>query len=517
MAGEDKFAEAVRSRAAEFFDPAVQWQRALWNTGLVLSLKEILEASDAVREGALHPAALKWLANSVHGMISSDPGCGTESERKAVGVVLTKDLSSGGVGYFELDHWTRTIEGSYLSRWSKAVAQAQRPSREQSSRALASHLLDLGFSSKGLGHWLRDLAKEEAPEIFESANEMVSQGTSTFEVMLLFERPPPARIARPEEWRDASAVSQWLRANGHKPERQHGGLLLQIDAWDSGGAADQAADVVDRLLARVRVGTRERIQVKRHAHMGGSSGVVLDLRRARRAEVRALEREKRLLDLERSGPVDDALELLSHLIEAPAPVAASGGWSAVESLLSGPGDETKGITAERLGYLVACSWPRAELTTLAWIRQRHPFCDELASKLSSPSTNRERAQLLLEQISEGLDLKLETSPDRMAARRVEKLASTPRVKLEAIQRSAEASLRRLYRQRNLVVHGGQVRSTALAAALRTASPLVGAGLDRITHAFLTRGVSPLQLAAQAQMEVARTGSAGAPPLTAMLE
>lgn len=111
MAGEDKFAEAVRSRAAEFFDPAVQWQRALWNTGLVLSLKEILEASDAVREGALHPAALKWLANSVHGMISTDPGCGTENERKAVGVVLTKDLSSGGVGYFELDHWTRTIEG----------------------------------------------------------------------------------------------------------------------------------------------------------------------------------------------------------------------------------------------------------------------------------------------------------------------------------------------------------------------------------------------------------------------
>lgn len=49
MAGENSFAEAVRSRTGEFFDPAVRWQRALWNTGLTLSLKEILEAGDAVQ------------------------------------------------------------------------------------------------------------------------------------------------------------------------------------------------------------------------------------------------------------------------------------------------------------------------------------------------------------------------------------------------------------------------------------------------------------------------------------
>jgi hypothetical protein len=525
MVGENSFAEAVRSRTGEFFDPAVRWQRALWNTGLTLSLKEILEAGDAVREGALHPAALKWLANSVHGMISGDPGSGSENERKALGVILTRDLSSGGVGYFELGHWTQTVEASYLSRWAKAVTAEQRPSREQTARALASHLLDLGFSSKWLRHWLRELEAETAAEIFEKADELVQRGKSTFELMLLFDKPPPARIAKPEEWRDAVAVSKWLRENGHKPDRQHGGLLLHIEAWDSGAAADQAADVVDRLLARVRVGTRESIEMRRHAHLGGDSGaaldgdpgVVLDLKRTRRAEVRALEREKRLLELKRTGPVDDALELLSHIIDAPAPVAVAGGWSAVESLLSGPGDETKGVTAERLGYLVACSWPRAELTTLAWLRQKDSVDDELSKGLASCSTNRERAQLLLDQIAMGNNLEFENPQDGMAARRIEKLATTPRQKLEAVQRSAETSLRRLYRQRNLVVHGGQVHGIALAAALRTASPLVGAGLDRITHAFLTRGISPLQLAAQAQMEVARTGSAGAPSLTSMLE
>jgi len=517
MAGGDDFAEAVSSRLAEFFDPAVRWQRALWNSGLTLSLKEIIEASDAVSEGALHPAALKWLANSVHGMVSADPGSGTENERKALGIVLTRDLSSGGVGYFELGHWAHSVENSYLSRWAESVAQEQRPSREQTARALASHLLDLGFSPKWLRHWLSELKVKDAPEIFEAAKEIVEQGKSPFELMLLFERPPPERVTKPKEWRDAREVSKWLQQNQHEPERQHGGLLLDLEAWDSGDAADQAADVVDRLLARVRVGTRESIEVRRHAHLGGNSGVVLDLRRTRRAEVRALEREERLLDLHRTGPVDDALELLSHLIDAPAPVAVAGGWSAVESLLSGPGDATKGIAAERLGYLVACSWPRAELTTLAWIRQRDSVNDDLARRLTSCSTNRDRAQLLLSQIPRGEELNFDSPQDQMALRRIEKLTNTPRPRLEAVQRSAEASLRRLYRQRNLVVHGGQVHGIALSAALRTASPLVGAGLDRITHAFLTRGVSPLQLAAQAQMEVARTGSSGAPTLTAMLE
>ena len=426
MAGEAQFAEAVRSRVAEFFDPAVQWQRALWNTGLVLSLKEILEASDAVREGALHRAALKWLANDVHGIISTDPGAGTEAERKAVALLLTQDLSSGGVRYFELSHWAQTIETSYLSRWAVAVAQEQRPSREQTTRALASHLFDLGFSSKWLGRWLRDLEGDDASAVFESAAEMASRGTATFEVMLLFERPPAERIARPDEWQDASSVSKWLQENGHKAERQHGGLLLQIEARDPGSAADQAADVVDRLHARVRVGTRDSIQIKRHAHLGGEPGVVLDLRRARRAEVRALERERRLFELQRSGAVDDALELLSHLIDAPAPVAVAGGWSAVESLLSGPGDETKGVTAERLGYLVACSWPRAELTTLAWIRQRSPFDDGLVKRLASCLTNRERSQLLLEQISGDDELGFESPRDRMAERRIEGLATAPR-------------------------------------------------------------------------------------------
>jgi hypothetical protein len=88
---------------------------------------------------------------------------------------------------------------------------------------------------------------------------------------------------------------------------------------------------------------------------------------------------------------------------------------------------------------------------------------------------------------------------------------------EAVQHHAAESLRRLYRQRNLVLHGGKTSGVALTASLRTAAPLVGAGLDRLTHAYLTRGIDPLELAARARMEVERAGTGNAPALTALLE
>ncbi|MFD3822073.1 hypothetical protein [Streptomyces sp. NPDC058625] len=42
---------------------------------------------------------------------------------------------------------------------------------------------------------------------------------------------------------------------------------------------------------------------------------------------------------------------------------------------------------------------------------------------------------------------------------------------------------------------------ALEASLRTAAPLVGAGLDRIIHADCTEGLDPLDLAARADISL----------------
>jgi hypothetical protein len=78
-------------------------------------------------------------------------------------------------------------------------------------------------------------------------------------------------------------------------------------------------------------------------------------------------------------------------------------------------------------------------------------------------------------------------------------------------------LRRLYRQRNIVVHGGITASVAMEATLRTAAPLVGAGLDRIVHAKLSAHVRPLELAARAANSLELVGDHIGSSVVTMLE
>ena len=384
------------------------------------------------------------------------------------------------------------------------------------------HLVGAGFSMPFLRRWARSLAEGEdpldAPRLVAETIELSKLPLRRFDVVLTFEKPPPRRFARPPEWRTARQISAWLSARGFGSVRQHGGLLLTIEARDSHAAAHASGDVADRLRARASVGTRDGLLLQPTSYVSGHPEP-LPQRTSRRAEVRALEREDALLRLDQEGPLDQSLELLSHLNVSPDAVAAAAGWSAVESLLSGPGDEEKLITADRLAGLVACSWPRAELTTIAWARiyqaGKHP--DALADELRGYATNRQRADRVLRAVVDGEDLQLSRPAELLALKRMQRLTRSPREQLLAVQRHAVGSLRRLYRQRNLVLHGGQTAGFNLSTALMLAAPLVGAGMDRLTHAALVDGRSPSEMAARAKLEIHRAGTVGAPALTALLE
>jgi hypothetical protein len=67
------------------------------------------------------------------------------------------------------------------------------------------------------------------------------------------------------------------------------------------------------------------------------------------------------------------------------------------------------------------------------------------------------------------------------------------------------AMRRLYRARNIVLHGGALQGVAVESALRAAAPLVGAGLDRIAHATLVEELAPLDLAARAAVGLRLVG------------
>jgi hypothetical protein len=193
----------------------------------------------------------------------------------------------------------------------------------------------------------------------------------------------------------------------------------------------------------------------------------------------------------------------------------------LESLLYHPGDETdrkegRVIAATRLATLVTCSWPRAELTALSY-RHRPANPDLLTQQLARTTTNRERAMAVAVALQARRSITAQQPSDIAAASRMAAVVALPRRSLNDARVVIEGSLRRLYRQRNIVLHGGSTQSVALNSTLSTAAPLVGAGLDRITHAYLVNEISPLDLAAKAELRLRLVEEHGAPPVTDLLE
>jgi hypothetical protein len=158
------------------------------------------------------------------------------------------------------------------------------------------------------------------------------------------------------------------------------------------------------------------------------------------------------------------------------------------------------VAADRAAALVAAGWPRAELTALSYRREVASSHPRLRRELSAVGgENRARVEVMVRWLRAGEAFPDVTPADRAALDRMTELVSSPYKTLGRVNGYLRGALRRLYRQRNIVLHGGSTRSVALRASLRTAGPLVGAALDRIAHGYTTTEVSPLDLSARAQL------------------
>lgn len=102
--------------------------------------------------------------------------------------------------------------------------------------------------------------------------------------------------------------------------------------------------------------------------------------------------------------------------------AVAGGWAALEAILARP-DVLNFTLAHDLAHLVACSFARAELTSLSYAyEQAHD--DRLADDLGRTEANRERCRLLYEAIR-GDDLVFPDLSDTVAACRMRELIDDP--------------------------------------------------------------------------------------------
>lgn len=527
------YGEDIMARLGDFFADMTSWQRRLWDAGTVLTLRELLEAAEWSANGVLSSGTVAWLAKDAERLAGRDQGVGARDVRVQLTKALRTNVPHGSRHHRHLSELVSFVNRDYLTGWERAVDSATPASPERCARAIASHLLDCGYSMRFLRRWtgeLRNSGGATLADLFDSAQELAEGTERPYDVVVPFASLPMYKqLAVPmDNWMSVGEIRRWLSPQASFADglRLNGGFRYSVRAKDAFAAAEQVTTTIDRMLARSNHGRKigkKGPQPAGDLWVRGDERVqkVLLAKESRAAFVLSLEAERKVYEVSTPTAVDDALELAAPLNFGPPGPAVSGGWAAIESLLTTPDSDDardgRGVVAvDRMAALVAASWPRGELTTLS--RRHNPLKpDRLSLELDTVSVNSERARLTAEAIRSGRTLALAKASDRASERRMANLIANPSLTLADVNAHLRTALRRFYRQRNILMHGGTTNSIALAVALRTAAPLVAAGLDRITHAALVEGINPLQLAARAKLNLELVGRGGGRHLVDLLE
>lgn len=515
------FSRHVLARLTDYFlVEGIPWTRRLWDVGSILALEELWEACTWQSRKVLSPAAVSWQRAELRRLVGPDAGMGDRELRKELVALLDVGLTDPSPGHRRLRHLIDHAKVGYLDRWTAALTASQPVKPERLARTLSSHLLDLGFSAPYLArHWVTELRRSDADtqSIVQSAAKLAFSDENSYEVLIALSAVPSGSNHQTHSgWLNSTSIKRWLEHHGYSTSgvRTIGGFAYTIKARDPYGAASKGREILERMMARSLFVRRDRGGIVAHKDLwvSGYPDPITVTTPSRSADILALSHLGQLFDVSTERTlIDDALELAAPINQGGLPgPAVAGAWAAIESLLSHPGDPVddndrsgKAVAADRLAAIVACSWPRAELTTLI---HRHNGADDLVTRRDVCTTNHERAALLLAEIQEhgieGLRFRRATGrSDAAAADRMLAMVSDPQRVLREVQKAAQIAFRRLYRARNVVLHGGSTSSVALDATLRTAAPLVGAGLDRIAHHFFESGLMPLDLAARAELSI----------------
>src|SRR5215211_2061280 len=156
-----------------------------------------------------------WLRKDV----GTDPGAGTAQQRQLLQAALKAKPRDGGLDYHVSAQQAAAMRPAYLARWANALRLPVRPRAERTARAIASHLLDIGYSSDFLHRWWKYRLLHEAgtrgiADLVDDAQQLAQRPPRDFDVVV-----PLASAIRwkagpaPSEWRTPRQVSQWLRSN----------------------------------------------------------------------------------------------------------------------------------------------------------------------------------------------------------------------------------------------------------------------------------------------------------------
>lgn len=522
------------ARLRELVDRSTSWHRSLWQIGGVLALREGLEYAEGVRSGVAKSEGLAYVAQSAAVNLRRDFGLGGGDVRAEVVRILecaahkTDGVLNRSVAA-SLDQLIRRADRDYLSNWLKAHERGDVTSKdvELMSRAVVAHLLDAGFAPDHVHGWLLASSGGTATvtSVISKADEMCRRDPVEYEVWVPFTRLSGEIVASARDrflgWEAFVALLEGEDLPELKAREGVGALRFSVVAREPTAAVAAAEIEIRRLAARAAVGLAAGAvdPVGAALVVPASKPRWRDLKsRQREILVSSITRHALLMPASRTSDgraLDDAFELLAAAETATSWTSVAAMWAAVEGLLTQTGDP--GVAAaDRMAAVVAGGFARAELTQLVDVLATGD--GDLAELLNSNVRLTTKMDAVSKAVARGEELELDNPIDAAAVARVRNLLDDPAAAMSRVQGYYKDAFRRLYMQRNLLLHGGRFDSVALPATMRTLPPLVAAGLDRLVHAAMqSPSTDPFGLAARASNELALLGKNEARSIHRLLE
>lgn len=496
-------ANMLAVRMLEQTAPWTPWDRRVWNSGTILTLQELVEASRWCSQGVLSDTSVNWLRTDVRKELGQDSGLNFADTRRQIEEITKKNIKYSSSERRQLEAITEFAADNYLDGWKNIFTQGSF-NLERASRYISSYMLDSGFHPEHLRKIYSDHKNSNNIDLIEVLKNTSELPSENFTGIVLLKSVPEKRLMEQNaSWVAPREVSDFMRKIEKDPPRdQAGALRFEVESRDIYSAANLVREKLERLVSRTRfLRTHDRlsyiptfwIEDGRQISLGprGSSISAMSLAKSGMLYEGTLAGDVQ-------GKIDDAFELASHLISSPPPVAVSNAWAAIESLLIDPGESDRDaggrvVVADRAATILTAAWPRAELTRLSYKLVKYTHLDLVVrAKLEKAGDdNISRCKILLKHWDNVKTIS-DIAPDEAGAiKRVDELRSNPKQVLTRVHRYMTGSLRRLYRHRNLVMHGGELKPIALASTTRTTGPLVGALLDRLAVFAHLRQGNPL--------------------------
>ncbi len=495
-------------------------------------LEELLEGAGAVADNVLAAPSLLPVQDRLHSWVLEDPGLGTLSRRGAIKLFLPKKnrpFLPGGYEWGALRALVPEIRREYLQNWVNEFSDpnyaAWRPlsrnlgsgggsdsgcvAPETAAARIAAFLLDEGISSTWVANWLSYQQKYESQlltlaELIERLRDHYANSRTFAELLVVVKSRIALPRPAPDPWLNKPQAEQWLNRHGVSLDglRVEAGLRLLRAHWDIYAFLAEARDVVNRMAARHSLAFDRHLEVHQEVWIKGVERKKLYLPEGRVSRVvKSIATRDRLFELElESQDLDNAVQILSAADLGSKPTAITSLWATLEALFVRSGDRGYNVVAaKRAAFIATAALIRFELL-LAMIEHRKHGQDALAGQLRNVPADVGPGILFEEALRNGNPPTAKRPLQIMASERLTGWLNAP-ARLLAIRAEVEDSLKRLYRQRNLVLHGGVYQSPGLEPTLRSASVIVSAVVDQIARISTRPRPSALEFAASVEMRL----------------